>query len=137
MLFVKFPAFVPEMVTLLIANADVPGLERVTLSVLLFATLMVPKARLVGLKLASGLIPVPDRFTECGVLEAVVEMLSVAAPVPGALGAKTAPIAQLLPAWSVAGQDWPMLNCDLAPLVTVNVTGPIPSALPLLLVRVT
>ena len=52
LLFVKFPAFVPEMVTLLIANADVPVLVRVTPSVLLLATLTVPKGRLVGLKLA-------------------------------------------------------------------------------------
>lgn len=138
LLFVKFPAFVPEMVTLLIANAEVPGFERVTLSVLLLATLTVPKARLVGLKLAcGGLIPVPDRLMDCGVLETLVVMLSVAAPAPAALGAKTAPIEQLFPGWSVDGQDCPMLNWDLLPLVTVNVTGPTPSALPLLLVRVT
>ena len=53
LLFAKFPAFVPEMLTLLMANADVPGLERVMLSALLLVpTLTVPKAKLVGLKLA-------------------------------------------------------------------------------------
>ena len=44
---------------------------------------------------------------------------------------------QLLPAVSVAGQLAPRLNWVIAPMVTVNVTGPMLTVLLLLFFRVT
>jgi len=64
-------------------------------------------------------------------------MLSVAASVPTAFGLKITVMLQVLPPASDAGQPDPRLNCVLAPLMTVRVTGPIPTALLLMLVKVT
>jgi len=75
--------------------------------------------------------------TSSALLEAPDVMLSVAASVPTAFGLKITVMLQVLPPASDAGQPDPRLNCVLAPLVTVRVTGPIPTALLLMLVKVT
>ena len=76
-----------------------PVLFRVTVC----ATLVVPtfwllKVRLVGVTPANGALPVPVRFTVCGLLVALSVMVTEAERDPGTVGVKVTLIVQLLPA---------------------------------------
>jgi hypothetical protein len=48
-------------------------------------------------------------------------MLSVAASGPTASGRKVTPIVQLFPGLSIGEQLWSSPNCEVSPVVTVNV----------------
>ena len=63
-----------------------------------------PKAKLVGAKLAAGAIPVPERVTVCGL--PVASSVTVIAPgwLPVAVGVKVTLMEQLAPAATEAGQ---------------------------------
>jgi len=63
-----------------------------------------PKAKLVGAKLAAGAIPVPARVTVCGL--PVASSVTVIAPgwLPVAVGVKVTLMEQLAPAAREAGQ---------------------------------
>jgi hypothetical protein len=53
---------------------------------------------------AACTLPVPDKLTVCGLLEALSEIESVPVRAPAAVGAKTTPIWQVFPAANVAPQ---------------------------------
>jgi hypothetical protein len=63
-------------------KGDVPGLESLTGKVLVVVCLIVPKLRLFGLKLTSGLITVAENVTNFGLPGELEETLTVAEGVP-------------------------------------------------------
>ena len=91
-----------------------------------------PKARLVGAKLALGAIPVPDRVTVCGLPVASSVTVIVPGWLPAAVGVKVTLMEQLAPAAREAGQVlvWAygalarmlvMFSAAVPPLVRVTV----------------
>ncbi len=82
-------------------KAAVPVLLRVTVwAVLVTPTDWLPKARLVGERLATAAVPVPvpERFTVCGLPLALSVMLTEAVRLPLAVGLKVTLMVQLPPA---------------------------------------
>ena len=81
-----------------ILNAALPVLLRVTVcAVLVVPTDWLPKARLVGERLTTVVVPVPERLTVCGLPLALSVMLTEAVRLPLAAGVKVTLIVQLLP----------------------------------------
>jgi len=90
---------VPVIATLVMVNAAVPLLVRVTV----WAELVVPRdwlpnATLVGERLTAGAVPVPERLTVCGLLGALSVKESEAVRLPVAVGVKVTLTVQLAPA---------------------------------------
>ena len=89
-----------------------------------------PKERLVGFRVAIGLIPVPVRFTCCGLRPALSVMFMVAERFPLAVGVKVTLKVQLAPSATVVPQS---LVCAksagfvpaMAILVMTNVAWPV------------
>ena len=76
-----------------------PVLLRVTVcAVLVTSTAWLPKARLVGERLATAAVPVPERLTICGLPLALSVMLTEAVRLPLAAGLNVTLIVQLAPA---------------------------------------
>ena len=76
----------------------------VLLSLTVYAVLLrvptgwLPKARLVGERLTTVVVPVPERLTVCGLPLALSVMLTEAVRLPLAAGVKVTLMVQLLPA---------------------------------------
>ena len=80
-------------------KAALPVLLRVTVcAVLVTSTAWLPKARLVGERLATAAVPVPERLTICGLPLALSVMLTEAVRLPLAAGLNVTLIVQLAPA---------------------------------------
>jgi hypothetical protein len=80
-------------------KAALPVLLRVTVcAALVISTGSLPKARLVGERLARASVPVPERLTVCGLPAALSEMLTEAVRLPLAEGVNVTLIVQLAPA---------------------------------------
>jgi hypothetical protein len=98
----KLDAFVPVIVIPEIVIAHVPEFVNVTVRALLVVlTRWRPKDSDVGDSVATGLLPVPDNETVCGLPAALSVMLSVAARVPTAVGVNVTLMVQLDPAATV------------------------------------
>ena len=83
----KSPALVPVMVRLVMLKLALPGLLRVTDCAELVTSIgWVPKATLVGERLAAGPVPVPLRLSDWGLLAALSVNTTEAVRVPAALG---------------------------------------------------
>lgn len=100
----KSAAFVPVIAMLVIVNTVVPEF----VSVVDLAALVVPtpweaKARLVGLNVTAGLIPVPLSATLCGLPAALSVTVRVAGRLPVAVGLNVTEMVQVEPGASVAG----------------------------------
>ena len=91
-----------------------------------------PKARVVGAKLAAGAIPVPERVTVCGLPVALSVTVMVPGWLPTAVGVKVTLMEQLAAAAREAGQVlvWAygalaamlvMFSAAVPPLVSVTV----------------
>ena len=100
----KSPAFVPVTAMLLIVNGAVPVLLSVTAeAVLVVPICWFPNVTDAGLRLTTGLVPLPDRLTPCGLPAALSVMLMAAERAPVAAGVNAtlivhdAPAARLLP----------------------------------------
>jgi len=73
-----------------------PVLLKVTLcAVLVTSTDWLPKARLVGERLTTAAVPLPEKLTVCGLPVALSEMLTEAVRVPLAEGVSVTLIVQL------------------------------------------
>ena len=73
-----------------------------------------PKARVVGAKLAAGAIPVPERVTVCGLPVALSVMVIVPGWLPAAVGVNVTLMVQLLPTLKEAPQESDSEYCALA-----------------------
>ena len=84
-----------------------------------------PKVRLVGAKLATGAIPVPERAMACGLPVALSVTVIVPGRLPEAVGANLMLMEQLPPAAMEAGQ---VLVWEYGALATmlVMVSAPVP-----------
>ena len=88
-----------------ILNAALPVLLRVTVcAVLVVPTDWLPKARLVGERLTTVVVPVPERLTVCGLPVALSVRVTAALRVPLAAGVKVTLTVQLAPAATLAPQ---------------------------------
>jgi hypothetical protein len=77
-------------------KAALPVLLRVTVcAVLVVPAGWLPKARLVGERLAKAAVPVPERLTVCGLPLALSVMLTEAVRLPLAAGVKVTVMVQL------------------------------------------
>jgi len=77
-------------------KAALPVLLRVTVcAVLVIPTAWLPKARLVGERLARAAVPVPERLTDCELPLALSVMLTEAVRLPLAAGVKVTLMVQL------------------------------------------
>jgi hypothetical protein len=95
----KSLAFVPVTVMLVMPKAPLPVLLRVTVcAALVVPTGWLPKPRLVGKRLTTGPVPVPERLTVCGLPLALSVMLTEAVRLPLADGVNVTLIGQLPPA---------------------------------------
>jgi hypothetical protein len=104
---VKSLALMPVGARLVILKVALPVLVRVRIcGELVMSTGWLPKARLVGERLATAavLVPVPERLTVWGLPAALSEMLRVPLRVPLAVGVKTTLIVQLFPAATLVPQ---------------------------------
>ena len=96
LLCAKSLALVPVSARLVMLKAALPVLLRVTAcAVLVVPTDWLPKARLVGERLATGAVPVPERLTVCGLPLALSVMITEAVRLPLAAGLKVTLIVQL------------------------------------------
>ena len=84
-----------------------------------------PKARVVGAKLAAGAIPVPERATVCGLPVALSVTVIVPGWLPAVVGVKVTLMEQLAPAAREAGQVLVSEYCALATML-VMVSAPVP-----------
>jgi hypothetical protein len=122
----KSPGLAPVNAMLLMDKAAFP----VLLSVTVWAALVVPrlwllKARLVGVTLPTGALPVPVKLTVCGLLTALSVMLIEAVRLPMAAGLNVTLIVQL-----------PFTATELPhELVTVKSPGFVPMVLILVMVK--
>ena len=92
----KSLAFVPVTVMLVMPKAPLPVLLRVTVcAALVVPTGWLPKPRLVGKRLTTGPVPVPERLTVCGLPLALSVMLTEAVRLPLAVGVKVTLMVQL------------------------------------------
>ena len=92
-------ALVPVSARLVMLKAAVPVVLRVTVcAVLVTPTDWLPKARLVGERLTTPAVPVPERLTDCGLPLALSVMVTEAVRLPLAVGVKVTLIVQLAPA---------------------------------------
>ena len=85
-----------------------------------------PKAKLVGAKLAAGAIPVPERATVCGLPVALSVTVIVPGWLPAAVGVKVTLMEQLAPAATEAPQVLVWAYCALAAML-VMVSAPVPA----------
>ncbi len=86
----------PVTARLLMLKAAFPVLLRVTAcTALVVPRVWLLKIKLVAVRLTVGPLPVPVRFTVCGLLVALSVMVTAAVRVPGAVGAKVTLIVQL------------------------------------------
>lgn len=101
----KSPVFAPDSEMLLIVNAALPVLLRVTDCGALVDPRFCPLKEMVeALKLATGLVPVPVSVTVCGLPEALSLIVTEAVRLPGAMGANATLMVQLPPAATEAPQ---------------------------------
>ena len=110
---------VPVSARLVLLKAALPVLLRVTVcTVLVLPTAWLPKARLVGERLTTAAVPVPERLTLCGLPRALSVMLSEAVRLPLAEGVNVTLIVQ----WAPAASDLPqvLVSAKLLPLVPVR-----------------
>jgi len=99
LVWAKSLALAPASARLVMLKAALPVLLRVTVCVaLLTSTGWVPKARLVGERLTTAAVPVPERLAVCGLPLALSVMLTEAVRLPVAAGVKVTVMAQLPPA---------------------------------------
>ena len=111
LLAAKSPVFVPPSVIELIASPAVPLFTVTDWVGLVVPTFWPLKARLVGVKVTAGCVPVPLRPTVCGLPDAssAIETLAVREPV--AEGVKETWIEHDPPAASVLGAFGQLLDC--------------------------
>lgn len=64
-------------------------------------------------------LPVPDRFSTCGLVLALSVMLSVPVRVPKAVGLNVTETKQLAPAANVLGESGQLFVCVKSPLVAI------------------
>ena len=85
----------PEGTTLVTLRETLLGLVSVIVFVALgTSTCWVPKLRLAGENVGDAMMPLPERFTFCGLFEAVSTIISVPVRVPVWLGVNTTPMTQ-------------------------------------------
>src|ERR1700691_3037775 len=111
------------MPILVISNAVVPVLVRVTFCERLLPTATVPKCKPVGLRLATGFITVADMLNCCGLPGALSATFSVAEGVPTSWAKSDTTMVQLLLGARVLGHKLSRLKLSLfVPLPYVNDT---------------
>jgi len=105
LLCAKSLGFVPPSPMLLTLNAALPVLLKVMVcEELATPTGWFPKLRLVGDRLTTGLVPVPERATACGLPEALSVIAIDAVSALATEGVKITPIAQFAPAATLVPQ---------------------------------
>jgi hypothetical protein len=129
----KSAAFVPVIEIPEIASAAVPEFRSVDdCDALVVPTSCEPNARLAGVSVTPGAVPVPLSATECGLPDALSAIWMLAAREPVAVGAKVAPIVQFAPGARVEGLTGHVVvrakSAAFAPAIVMEVivSGPAP-----------
>jgi hypothetical protein len=101
----KSEAFVPAIETLLMVMVPVPVFFSVTvLALVVTFTGWIPNATVVGVTLATGVVPVPVKLTCCGLLGSESAIRSVAVLLLLAVGVNVTLMLQLAPTANVLAQ---------------------------------
>jgi len=107
---------VPVTAKLAMFKAAFPWLVRVTgCTALVVPRVWLLKIRLVAVRLTAGALPVPARFTVCGLNVALSVMATAAVRVPEAPGVKVTLIAQVPPAATERGERGQLLVSTKSP----------------------
>ena len=101
----KSEAFVPAIETPLMVMVPLPVFRSVTvLALLVTFTGWIPNGTVVGVRLATGLVPVPVKLTCCGLVGSESAIRRVAVLLPLAVGVKVTLMLQLVPTANVVAQ---------------------------------